>query len=231
MTTPMSVQAVFTKQKILKKFLLVCGILSSLIYTAANVFVPMQYPGYSSASQAVSELSAIGAPTRSLWVAWSFAYTFLVVAFGFGIWQSAGRNRIIRILAVLIFIYGALGFGWPFAPMHMREVLASGGGTNSDAMHIIFSIVTILLMLSAIGFGAAAFGKFFRFYSIMTIALFIPFGILTWVDAQNMEANLPTPMMGIWERVNIGLFLLWVAGLAIALLQKTALSDERKKVK
>ena len=52
----------------LPKMLLVCGILSSLLYVAMNVIVPMQWPGYSSASRVISELSAIGAPTRSLWV-------------------------------------------------------------------------------------------------------------------------------------------------------------------
>jgi hypothetical protein len=49
-----------------RKALLVCGILSSLLYVVMNVFVPMQWQGYSSASQTVSELSAIGAPTRPL---------------------------------------------------------------------------------------------------------------------------------------------------------------------
>ena len=183
----------------------------------------MQYPGYSWSSQTVSELSAIGAPTRSLWVAWSFVYTILVVAFGFGIWQMAGRNRDTRTLGGLIFVYGALGFGWPFAPMHTREVLASGGGTYSDSLHIIFSVVTIILMLLVIGFGAAALGKVFRIYSIVTAALFIPFGLLTSMDARKLEANLPTPMMGIWERINICLFLLWIIVLAFALLGRTEL--------
>jgi hypothetical protein len=53
----------------IRKTLLVCGILSSLLYVAMTVFIAMQWEGYSSASQTVSELSAIGAPTRSLWVA------------------------------------------------------------------------------------------------------------------------------------------------------------------
>lgn len=45
-----------------RKALLVCGIVSSLLYLAMNVFVAMQWEGYSSASQTISELSAIGAP-------------------------------------------------------------------------------------------------------------------------------------------------------------------------
>ena len=41
--------------------LLLCGILSSLLYVAMNVLIPMQFEGYSVVSQTVSELSAIGA--------------------------------------------------------------------------------------------------------------------------------------------------------------------------
>ncbi len=53
----------------LRKTLLACGILSSTLYAAMMVVVAQQWPGYSSASQTISELSAIGAPTRSLWLA------------------------------------------------------------------------------------------------------------------------------------------------------------------
>jgi hypothetical protein len=36
--------------------LLDCGIVSSLLYVAMNVFAPMQWEGYSPASQAVADL-------------------------------------------------------------------------------------------------------------------------------------------------------------------------------
>jgi hypothetical protein len=51
--------------------LLVCGILSSLLYAAMLVVVPIQDASYSSISQTVSELSAIGAPTRSYGSRWA----------------------------------------------------------------------------------------------------------------------------------------------------------------
>jgi hypothetical protein len=110
-----------------RKILLICGIVSSLLYVATNVFVPMQWEGYSSASQTVSELSAIGAPTRPLWVPLGVAYTLLVAAFGWGVWASARRNRPLRVVGGLMVAYGVIGLGWP--PMHLREVLATGGGT------------------------------------------------------------------------------------------------------
>jgi len=47
-------------KKMIRKILLACGILSSLFYVAMNIFVAMQYEGYNSASQTVSELSADG---------------------------------------------------------------------------------------------------------------------------------------------------------------------------
>jgi uncharacterized membrane protein len=74
-------------------------------------------------------------------------------------------------------------------------------------------------MLLAIGFGAAAFGKRFRLYSIATIALLVVSGALTGLEAPRIAANLPTPWVGVWERINIGVFLLWVVALAIALLR------------
>ena len=113
--------------------------------------------------------------------------------------------------------YGVIGLAWP--PMHLREVLAAGGGTLTDTMHIVFAMVTVLLMLLAIGFGAAAFGKRFRLYSIATMVILFAFGALTIPDAPKIQANLPTPWIGVWERINIGVFLLWVVVLAIMLLR------------
>jgi len=200
-----------------RTILLACGVLSSLLYVAMTVFVALQWEGYSSVSQTISELSAIGAPTRSLWVPLAALYTVLVTAFGSGVWKSAGRNHSLRIVGGLIAAYGALGLAWPFAPMHLREALAAGGSTLSDTMHIVLASVTVLLMLLAIAVGTAAFGKRFRLYSIATIAILTAFGALTFWDAPGIAANLPTPWIGVWERINIGMFLLWVVVLALRL--------------
>jgi CubicO group peptidase (beta-lactamase class C family) len=204
----------------LNKALLVCGILSSMLYAAMTVFIAQQWPGYSSASQTISELSAIGAPTRSLWLLPGAVYTGLVMAFGWGVWTLAGRNRRLRISGGLILAYGSLGLLWPFAPMHLRDVLAAGGSTLSDTLHIALSSVTVLLMLLAIGFGSAAFGRRFRIFSVATLVTLFTFGALTFFDAPRVAANLPTPWIGVWERINVGMFLLWVVGLATVLLRR-----------
>ena len=202
-----------------RKALLICGILSSLLYVAMTIVVAMQWEHYSSTAQTISELSAIGAPTRSLWAVPGALYTVLVTLFGWGIWRSAGSSRPLRWLGASIVFYGGLGLIWPLAPMHLRETLAAGGGTLSDSLHIALATVTVLLMLAAMMFGAAAFGRQFRAYSIASLIILAAFGALTFRDAPGIAANLPTPWIGVWERINIGVFLLWIVVLAVTLLR------------
>jgi hypothetical protein len=202
-----------SKLMMARKTLLVCGILSSLLYVAMNIIAALLYEGYDSTSQTVSELSAIGAPTRPVWLWLGIPYTLLATAFGWGVWVSAGRNRPLRVVGGLMVAHGIIGLFWP--PMHMRGDEFS----LTDTMHIVFGVVTVLIMLLTIGFGAAAFGKRFRLYSIATIALLIVFGALIGLDGPRISANLPTPWVGVWQRINIGAFLLWVVALAIALLR------------
>src|SRR5262245_25405535 len=128
-----------------RRILLACGLVSSLLYIAMNVFIPLRWDSYRSFSQTISELSAIDAPTRPLWVPLGIVYTLLVAAFGAGVWQSAHRNGRLRVLGGLFVASGVIGLGW--LPMHQREVLAAGGATLTDTMHIVWSVVTVVLML------------------------------------------------------------------------------------
>jgi hypothetical protein len=202
----------------LHKRLLVCGILSSILYAVANIITVMLYEGYNAASQTVSELSAIDAPTRTLWVLLMIPYSLLMIGFGTGVWQSAAGNRSLRITGALFIADAVIGFFWP--PMHQREVLAAGGGTLTDTLHIVFTMITVPLMILPIVFGAVASGKRFRVYSIATLAILVAAGILTGIDGPKIAADLPTPGIGIWERINIGVYMLWVAVFAIMLLRK-----------
>ena len=81
-----------------------------------------------------------------------------------------------------------------------------------------FTMTTVLFMVLATGFGAAALGKRFRVYSIVTLVMLVTCGAATSLDAPRISANLPTPWVGVWERVNIGVFIIWVIALALALL-------------
>lgn len=212
-----------------QRLLIFCGVLASLLYIAMNIFIPPLYQGYNWITQTVSELSAVDAPTRPLWFVLGIIYTLLVAAFGWGVFKSAGQKRSLRIVGILLIINGLIGLTW--TPMHQREVLAAGGGTFTDTWHLVMSILTVLLMFFSIGFGAAAFGKAFRFYSVVTILVFIVVGILTFSEAPNVDKNGSTPYIGLWERINIAAFMVWLLVLSVILLRemKSSLNISYKK--
>jgi hypothetical protein len=200
-----------------RKHLLYCGLVASLLYITMNIFIPFLDKEYNWITQTVSELSAVDAPTRPLWFPLGIVYTLLIAAFGWGVFKSVGQKHSLRIVGIFLIINGLIGLTW--SPMHQREVLAAGGGTFTDTWHIVMSIITVLLMFLSIGFGATAFGKGFRVYSIATIIVFIVFGILTFTEAPNIDKNLPTPYIGLWERMNIAAFMIWLIVFSIDLLR------------
>jgi hypothetical membrane protein len=191
-------------KKPIRKGLLICGILSALLYVATVELAAIRWEGYSSTSQTISELIAINAPTRPLVVPLFITYSLLVFAFGLGVWRSADRNRALYFTAVGMVGKEVLGVVVTlFAPIHLRGI----EGT-----------LTVFILL-AIGSGATANGKRFRLYSIGTILILILFGILTGMAAPRIAAGLPTPGMGIYERINVYGYMLWVMVLAIILLR------------
>jgi len=197
------------------RLLLLCGIASSLLYVAVNVVAPLRHPGHNVISQAVSELSAIGAPTRPLMVATGIVYNLLVLAFAWGVWGAHPKNRPLRVAGALLAAFAVLGFAAPFTAMHQRGE-AFG---LTDALHIAATALTVLLMLLSIGFGAAALGARFRAYSIATLLVHLVFGAWAAAEGPRLARGLPTPWIGVTERINIGVFLLWVAVLAVALIR------------
>jgi hypothetical protein len=58
-------------------------------------------------------------------------------------------------------------------------------------MHLVFGMGAVLLMLVALGFGAAAFGKRSRLYSIATMVILVVFSALTGVDAPRVGHACP----------------------------------------
>jgi accessory gene regulator protein AgrB len=171
--------------------------------------------------------------TRPLWLVLGTLWEVLIIAFGLGVWASAGGKRTLRVAGGLLVAYGLLGLMWPFASMHQRQVLAAGGATFADTAHLVLVTVGSLLMFAAMAFAAAAFGMRFRLYSIATIVILLAFGVLTSLDAPRVQANLPTPWAGLWERINIVAFLVWIIVLAVVLFRtrvEPAMSDVRHAI-
>jgi Protein of unknown function (DUF998) len=144
----------------------------------------------------------------------AFVYMLLFAAFAFGVMKSANGNRRLRTLAIIVFVYCVWNFYWP--PMHQRGTVPS----LTDTLHIVWASVTVILMMLMMGFGAAALGTKFRVYTITTMILLMGFGCMSSLDAPKIPLDLPTPLLGIWERILIGLFMFWVIVLSIILLRR-----------
>ena len=197
----------------IRRAFLICGILSSLLYVAMDVIGAAASPGYSFTSRAVSELSAIDSPARPFMLGLGLVYNILVIAFSLGVWATSAHNRRLQLTGMLLMIFGVLGFAAPFTPMHMRGT----DFTLTDTLHITGAMIAVLLMFLSIAIGATALGRKFCLYSVLTIIALLLFGALTIPDAPRIAANQPTPWVGLYERINIGVFMLWVIVLAIRL--------------
>lgn len=196
------------------RILLAAGIASSALYLAMDAACSLRYEGYSYADQAVSELNATGAPTRTLFLAISAGYNLLLSAFGVGVWRAAGHRRAGRIASASLIVSAGLGMVTPvFFPLDLRGAEA----TTRAAFHGPMTLVASVFILTAMGAASTLHGQRFSRYTIATVVLLVVAGVGTALYIPRVEANDPTPSMGLLERANIYAYLLWVAVFATLL--------------
>jgi hypothetical protein len=209
------IQRIATASKLLK-VLLICGIVAPLLFVGTDILTGILYAGYSFTNQAVSELFAIGAPTSHLVVPLFTLYSMLLVAFTLGIWISAGPNRALRVMALMLFINAVNGLVlWNFFPMHMRGAEM----TFTDTMHVSLAGVGALLGVLTVGLGVASFRNWFRLYSVGTILILVVPAILAFLYVSEVGENQPTAWLGLTERLSIYGNTVWQLLLAIVLLR------------
>jgi hypothetical protein len=194
------------------------GIVMFVLYIFMDVAASLAYDGYSYKDQTISELSATGAPTRAFWLTMSVAYQVLAFALAAGVLAAGVGGRRVRAIGWLLLAYAIVGPLWWIAPMHQREVLAAGGETWQDTMHLALGGVSSLLFFAMIGVGAFAFGRRFRWYSFATVAVMLVFGSLMNMQVGAVADNDATPWLGIWERLTVEGAMLWQAAFAGVLL-------------
>jgi hypothetical protein len=140
----------------IRKILLGCGIVSSVRYVLTDVIVTLRYPGYSYTDNTFSELAAQGAPTRPLILALnSILGSLPMAAFAVGVWTSASPKRAARITGAMLLGYAATGSAAQvFFPMKTCEALAANEAELRNAMHGPMTLVSVLFLLLAVGFGS-----------------------------------------------------------------------------
>jgi glycerol-3-phosphate acyltransferase PlsY len=198
----------------LAKFLLACGPLSALVYVGWHELAALQWEGYSRISNAISELHLTGAPSKWILDPWEgLVYNALLIAFGIGIWRSARGSRALRAIGGLQILSGATFPLWLLF------------GEASLTAHIVLVVVGILTWLGSMGFGAAAFGRPFRIYSLVSVATVVTFNALALGYAPEVAAGQPTPWMRLYERLAFSAYFVWLSVLAVVLWRRPAAKD------
>lgn len=196
--------------------LLVCGILAAFVYVLTDVLGAMRYPGYDFTSQGISELMAVGAPTKHLVDSVFVVYGMLALAFAIGVLRESSGQRALRVTGLLLLGYSLVGAFGRFVPAYPR----SAGGFSDSLPHVILTGVLVVLMLAALGFASRALGKRFQIYTLATLGTLVALGIASGVYGSRLAANQPTPGFGIVERVLIYAYLVWAAVLGVLLVRR-----------
>jgi uncharacterized protein DUF998 len=196
-----------------RKGLLLCGILAALLRIATDILAGLWYPGYSFLDQSMSQLAANGAPTRPFQLFLLAVDGVLLLAFGIGVFGAAGQKRSLRSTGMLLVSFAALGLAQQLIPSWSMQL---EGGGSANTMHILITLAFILLIILFIGCGAASQGKSFRLYSIVTIIMLLVFGALAGLQAPK-AVHFAAPWLGALERVSYYAYVLWVLVLAIVL--------------
>lgn len=224
-------------QRALTQACLACGVLYAVTWIVANdVIAASMQPGYSRLDQAVSELSATGAPAAGFLRATLPVFTALILAFGTGVWRAAGEDRRLRVVSVLIFASAAVGLAWLWFPMSSRADMGPGPMPANDAGHLVLSALTVTLILSRMGFGSAAFGTRFRVFTAVCVVALLGFGVWMGALTPGVAAGEPTPWMGFAERAMLAAWLAWDSVFALGLIarlqrpERVSLPDARQKL-
>jgi len=174
----------------------ILGVISFLSYASAVAFAPLAYPGYNWMQQAVSDLSAMDAPSKVLWNQISCLYGVCAITC-LTLLCVFVEGRLSRTLRAGIYTFTVMN--WVSYVGYAMFPLTSSGysGTFQDIMHMVVTAMVVLLsIVSLILFITGGLKeKQYRKFAIVAGIAFIfmmsgPIGI----------ALAPKSVFGIFER-------------------------------
>ncbi len=128
------------------------GILALLSYTAAVVFSPLAYPGYNLMAQAVSDLSAEGAPSRNLWNQLAAPYNICGVVCATCVALFVSQELVsVRLFRAGTYLFMAMN--WVSALGYGIFPLTDGGKeipSFQETMHIVITAAVVLLSIASL---------------------------------------------------------------------------------
>lgn len=202
--------------------LLYGGIVAPLTYLLVDMVGKLTIPNFSLVENAVSELTQAGSENTVLFSAAFFLSAIMTIFFGAGIIICYREFKLLKFGGILLIILGSIssltGTIFPMDPIGSEHTLYGN-------LHLILTGVSVPISIALIvSMGAGLYRekhwKYFWVYSLVTLLTMLVFGGLSpWIISNKVE------FMGLFERVVVYAYLLWVFILAMALIQ-----DLRNKV-
>ncbi|CAI3789518.1 hypothetical protein AHFPHNDE_03221 [Pseudomonas sp. MM227] len=203
-------------QQPIRKLLYLAGLISPLWLAASLIVTGSLYAGYSHIDQAMGLLGAIDAPTHALW-AWLGHYPLglLSIAFGIGLYAGHAHLRLARLSASLIIVHGVASLAAGYFTCDAGCSLQYP--STQQNLHTIASVImsASLLLASALWIVVARREGRKGLVWLSLICSLFALGCLPWMAAA-MDVGRG---FGLFQRVNYFASLVWVAGLAWALLK------------
>ncbi|WP_374981478.1 DUF998 domain-containing protein [Pseudomonas solani] len=204
--------------KTIDRALLGLGVLIPFWLFAGVALTALAYPGYSHLDQAMSQLGAEGAPTRgfSAWVN-NLPLGLLFVLFAAGVARRFQASRLALLSAALIALHGLASFATGYFPCD--QGCAPAQPSLSQQVHNLAGLVMFLSLTLASALwvflgrrllGAPGFGLFSALCVVLALATVALMG-KAFVDGH---------LFGLYQRLNYGVSVIWIAALALLALRR-----------
>lgn len=171
--------------------------------------------GYNFSAQSMSEIGAVGSPTRSLVVTLSILASFFLIAFGIGVLWVSKSALLPCIVAGLIIgnaVFGLIAILYFPNQYGVRPEFQTPG--------VILMFFSVLCFMLAMILGAFAFQGWMRIISASIPAAYIFLAIIRFTTVKS-SASGATTLIGTQERTMGYSFLVWVLALSIYILVST----------
>jgi hypothetical protein len=194
--------------------LLGCGLAAPLLFLATDLLAIARASGYRPMRQSISELTAVGAPTRPLVTALRVTGDALMAAFATGVTATAGDSRALAVTGGLVAANAALD---AFATAAVPRDYASPTWSPGNTANTVVMAAGVGSFVAAMGTGAVAVRGPFRAFSA---GIPLSYGLLTALSRLVRSRDEPPSTTGAQERTMAYTYQLWVAVLASLLLRR-----------
>lgn len=182
-----------------------CGIAAVALYIGATVLGGILDPQYSQVHNAVSELTGSEAPNREVLAPLYIVYNVMLFGFAYALFRASSGGRLFKVGVVLFAIGGLSGIG---QVTFFRMDTVGTAATTAGTMHLVLAGVSPLLCVATAILYGFAFRREATFRGLSTYSFAA--AVLLVLTAPAAVAGIDTDVMGLFERITIGVFMLWV---------------------